>query len=111
MPNIPRIGISKKIEDRDERARLKRYCTVSLPEGMGAIIRTTLKSDKRKKLLKIFIFWLHTWNQIQEKFKHAQPKEKIYEDIELPLQIVRDHLDDDVEEVITDNKEGFNKNL
>ena len=25
MPNIPRIGVSKKIEDRDERIRLKRY--------------------------------------------------------------------------------------
>ena len=33
----------------------------------------------------------------------------MFQDIELPLQIVRDHLDDDVEEVVTDNKEGLNK--
>ena len=47
MPNIPRIGISKKIEEREERARLKTIVQQALPEGMGAIIRTT--SDGRQE--------------------------------------------------------------
>src|SRR5699024_8001312 len=41
MPNIPRIGISKKIESKEERQRLKEILEQNLPEGMGAIIRTT----------------------------------------------------------------------
>ena len=41
MPNIPRIGISKRIGDTEERRRLKELVSSNLPEGMGAIIRTS----------------------------------------------------------------------
>jgi ribonuclease G len=109
MPNIPRIGISKKIEEREERQRLKGIVQKNLPEGMGAIIRTTSDGRQEHEIVKDIQFLLETWNYIQDKFKAAEAKQRIYQDIELPLQIVRDHLDDDVEEVITDSKEGLNK--
>lgn len=109
MPNIPRIGVSKKIEDREERSRLKNVVKSALPDGMGAIIRTTSESRQDHEIVKDINFLLETWHEVQDRFKKAEPKEKIYQDIELPLQIVRDHLDDDVEQVITDNKEGLNK--
>jgi ribonuclease G len=109
MPNIPRIGVSKKIEDKEERNRLKDIVKAALPEGMGAIIRTTSESRSSKDIAKDVEFLLETWQNIQKKFAAAKPKERIYEDIELPLQIVRDHLDDDVEAVITDNKDSQSK--
>jgi ribonuclease G len=105
MPNIPRIGVSKKIEDRDERHRLKDIVKKELPEGMGAIIRTTCENRDAQEIAKDIAIQVENWQTIQKKFASAAPKERIYEDIELPLQIVRDHLDDDVEAVITDNKE------
>ena len=40
---------------------------------------------------------------------NAQPQEKLYEDLPIALQVVRDHLDEDVEAVITDNKENQNE--
>jgi len=106
MPNIPRIGVSKKIEEMQERHRLKDIIKSLLPEGMGAIIRTTSEGRSAKDIGQDIAFLLDTWSEIQKTFVSAKPKEKIYEDIELTLQIVRDHLDDDVEAVITDNKES-----
>lgn len=105
MPNIPRIGISKKIEDREERIRLREILKSQLPEGMGAIIRTTSYTRSAEEIKKDVDFLVETWNEILKKFASAQPQERVHEDIELPLQIVRDHLDNDVEEVISDNKE------
>ena len=105
MPNIPRIGISKKIEDRDERVRLREILKSLLPEGMGAIIRTTSDGRSADEIKKDVDFLVETWREIEKKFDSAQPKERLHEDIELPLQIVRDHLDNDVEEVISDNKD------
>jgi len=105
MPNIPRIGISKKIEDREERMRLRTLLKNNLPEGMGAIIRTTSEGRQDQDILKDIAYLVDTWNTIQNNFKKADKKEKIFQDIELSLQIVRDHLDEDVEEVIVDNKE------
>ena len=105
MPNIPRIAISKKIEDREERARLKEILGKNLPEGMGAIIRTTSENRQEKEIVQDVQFFVATWNQIVKKYQEAQGQEKIYEDLPLAFQIVRDHLDDDVEAVITDNEQ------
>lgn len=105
MTNIPRIGISKKIESKEERQRLKELLSQNLPPGMGAIIRTTSEFQGAREILQDLNYLVDTWNTIQKRYKEANPKEKIYEDIDLPLQAVRDHLDDDVEMVITDDKE------
>lgn len=106
MPNIPRIGISKKIEAREERHRLRDIVQANLPEGMGAIIRTTSEDRKEADLIKDINYLVQTWNMIQKNYASAQPKERLYEDLPLTLQIVRDHLDEGVEAVICDNKES-----
>lgn len=108
LPNIPRLGVSKKIEDRKERSRLKDLIKEQLPEGMGAIIRTTAENMPAKELSKDISYLVDTWNNIQKRFAEAKPTEKIYEDLELSLQIVRDHLNENVEAIITDNKENQN---
>jgi len=106
MPNIARIGVSKKIEDRDERIRLKTIIKEHLPEGMGAIIRTTSEGRTEKDLVKDLHYLVQEWHMIEKKFTLAKPSEKIHQDLPLVLQIVRDHLDNDVQAIITDSKES-----
>ena len=106
MPNIPRIGISKKIESREERQRLKELLTQNLPEGMGAIIRTPSEHQGATEILADLNYLVSTWRTIQRSYNDAEPKAKIYEDIDLSLQAVRDHLDYDVEAVISDNAQN-----
>ncbi len=103
-PNIPRLGVSKKIEDRDERYRLKDLVRKNLPEGMGGIIRTTSEGRTDREIAKDLRYLVKTWETIQKNFNSAEPEAKIYEDLPLSFQVVRDHLDDDVEAVISDNK-------
>jgi ribonuclease G len=103
MPTLPRIGISKKIGDQQERNRLRTIIKDALPEGMGGIIRTTGEGADERMLRNDLNYLVRTWELIQKKFKTAQPQERLYEDIDLALQIVRDHLGDDVETVIVDD--------
>jgi len=104
MPNIPRIGVSKKVGDRDERSRLRELVRKHLPDEMGAIIRTTSEDQQEKEIVQDIKYLLKIWQTIQKKFKEAKPKDRIHEDLQLALQVVRDHLDDDVDEIIVDNK-------
>lgn len=106
MPNIPRIGISKKIEDIQERKRLRDIVKEHLPEGMGAIIRTPSQEQDEKKLKQDINFLVKIWNSIQKDFKSAESVTKLHEDFEISFQIVRDHLDDDVEGIVTDDKQN-----
>lgn len=109
MPNIPRIGVSKKIEDRDERIRLKTIIRKHLPEGMGAIIRTTSEGRAEKDLILDLQYLVQEWHMIEKKFASAKVGEKIHQDLPLVLQIVRDHLDSDVQAIITDSKQSQNE--
>ena len=54
-------------------------------------------------------YLVSTWKTIQARFKEAEPKEKIYEDIDLSLQAIRDHLDSQVESVISDNEDNHSR--
>ncbi len=105
MPNIPRIGISKKIESKEERQRLKSLLVNHLPKNMGAIIRTTSEFKDESDIVEDLNYLIENWRTIERKFKDANVKDKVYQDIDLSLQIVRDHLDDDVEYVVVDNKD------
>jgi ribonuclease G len=109
MPNIPQIGVSKKIENREERSRLREIMQKSLPDGMGVIVRTTADGRSEKDLVKDLAFLITTWKSIQKKFGKSKAGDKLYQDLPVVLRAVREHLDDDVEMVITDNKENQNE--
>ncbi|MFA6262833.1 MAG: Rne/Rng family ribonuclease [Candidatus Babeliales bacterium] len=105
MPNIPHLGVSKKIESREERARLRELLQENLPKGMGAILRTNAEERPSKDIQKDLAFLISTWASIQKKFKKAKACEKVHEDLPVSLRAVRDHLDEDVEVVISDDQD------
>lgn len=105
MPNIGKIGISKKIGDKDEQTRLKSLVQSLLPEGMGAIIRTCSENRKEEEMRQDITFLLNIWTQIQIREKEAQAPALLYQDTKLAFQIIRDHLAQDIEEVIIDDVE------
>jgi len=73
---------------------------------MGAIIRTTSEDRQEKEIVQDVNYLVNLWTTILKRYEEADPGQKIYEDIPLALQVVRDHLDDDVESVITDSKDN-----
>ena len=107
MPNIPQIGVSKKIENREERSKLKKTLASLLNEKMGAIVRTTAEGRKEKDLKKDLGFLISTWNSILKKFKRARVGEQIHEDLPITIRVIREHLDEDVESIVTDKKEAY----
>lgn len=104
MPNIPKIGISKKIEDGNERQRLRSIIRENLPESMGAIIRTSAEGASVKSIQQDILYLSSIWKKIELDFKKAPLEAKLYEDLDLVLQIVRDHLDEQIEAIIVDNE-------
>ncbi len=64
MPNAPFLTISKKIENNEERERLKKIIEPMLPENMGAIIRTSAENQEREVIEKDLKRTLDRWNKI-----------------------------------------------
>lgn len=105
MPNIPKIGISKKILDYDERKRLKDIILSVLPEESGCIIRTTCEGKSDAEILADLQYLMGSWHDIKKKYQQAADFDCVHKDIDLTYQIVRDNLDNSVSEIISDNKD------
>jgi len=107
MPNIPQIGVSKKIENRDERMRLRTILTSCLPKGMGAIVRTTSEQRSSSDIQKDVAFLVSLWNTIQKKFSKSSSGECLFTDLPLSLRVVREHFGEDIQEIVIDDKHDF----
>ena len=107
MPNIAQIGVSKKIEAREERARLREVLEKCLPKGMGAIVRTTSENRLPKDIQKDVAFLVALWHSIQKKFKAAKSGECLFTDLPLCLRVVREHFGDDIDKVVVDNEDDY----
>ncbi len=110
MPGQERVGISRKIEDRDDRERLKEiFHALKLPKKMGFILRTA-GSDKTGEDLENDLKYLtKLWNRIQAEAKKASAPALIYKEQDLAVRTVRDYLTSDVSEVLIDDQEAFKR--
>lgn len=107
MANIPHIGVSRKIENREERARLKEIASNCLEQDMGVIIRTTAEGRSELDIKRDLQYLIATWREIQDRFRGAKVGEKLHQDLPLALRMIREHLDDQTAEVIFDNSTDF----
>lgn len=107
MPNISHVWVSKKIERREERARLREIVREALPEGMGAIIRTTSENRMPRDITRDIAMLVSIWDKINAKFRTAEPGECLFIDLDLSLRTIREHLNEEVEYVLIDNKEDY----
>ena len=108
MPGQERVGISRKIEDRDDRERLKEiFHALKLPKKMGFILRTA-GSDKTGEDLENDLKYLtKLWTKIQAEAKKASAPALIYKEQDIAVRTVRDYLTSDVSEVLIDDQEAF----
>jgi len=112
MPNMDTVGVSQKIEDENERNRLRdllgRYSSESdLPAGF--IARTAAEGVSEEALWKDMGFLERLWRSIQERAKTAKPTEEIHADLPLALRALRDLIGPEVEKIRIDSRSTFDK--
>src|SRR6478752_4317865 len=76
MPGMANKGVSKKIEDEDERRRLKQILdSLDPPEDVGFIIRTAGVSKTKTEIQRDLTYLTRLWQNIQKKLKQPAPQE------------------------------------
>ncbi len=104
MPGSETGGISRKIEDEDERTRLKEIMSqMTIPQGFGAIIRTAGASSNKTSILNDLKYLLRLWKNIKDSVMREKTPALLYKERNLPLRSIRDYLTPDVSEILIDN--------
>lgn len=108
MPNVDYVGISRRIEDEDERTRLKEIVEEIKPEGMGVIIRTESENKEKSDFEEDLKYLLRLWQKIEKEKKLGFPPKVLYRDLDLIHRTIRDFFTDDIEELIINDEENYN---
>ncbi|UCF19357.1 MAG: Rne/Rng family ribonuclease [Gemmatimonadota bacterium] len=110
MPRSEHIGVSRKIEDREERSRLRRLMRdVLKQEPGGVIVRTVGEDAKRKSLERELQGLMKTWKRIESRVAQHQAPAQIHKEAHLAAGIIRDLFSEKVDALIVDSREIFNE--
>ncbi len=110
MPYTEQFGISRKIEDPKERARLRKIVQkLSVPEGMGIIMRTVASGTRARHFVRDLAMLLEQWDEIESR-RAANPAPCcIFQEPGLIERTARDFLTEEVNQVICDDLETTDK--
>lgn len=110
LPNSDQFGISRKIEDPEERQRLKKILKkLNVPEGMGLIVRTAAQGQQLRYFVRELAFLLQQWNEIKRQIEEQPAPVCVFREPDLIERTVRDFLTDDVERIIIDDSKQFER--
>ena len=110
MPCDNKSGVSKRIEDGEDRKRLKEIIKeFTFAKTGGFIIRTVSHQADKRELMRDARFLYHIWQRIYRKSVQEKAPSLIYEEGELTWKIVRDYLTAKVDRLIIDSKEEYER--
>lgn len=109
MPTVDYIGISRRIETESERKRLKSIAEELKPQGMGLIVRTVAEGMSADEIAIDIKMLTRLWKKIQNKGAHASAPQLIHKDLELVQRVIRDILTENVDRVLVNSKENYEK--
>ncbi|MBT5213136.1 MAG: Rne/Rng family ribonuclease, partial [Pelagibacteraceae bacterium] len=109
MPNsLNNDGISRKIDDVEERKKIKQILSsVNIPEKMSVIVRTAGIGRSKKEISKDLTFLISQWNKIRELTLKSEAPKIIYEEGNILKRTIRDMLTEDVDSIFIEGKEGY----
>ena len=110
LPNSDHVGVSKRIESKKERQRLRGILKrLNKPKGTGVICRTLGTGKSEEAFQQDFELLLASWQTAEKNLKQKKPPACIYHEPDLAERSLRDYLSEDVDEIITDNEDVYEK--
>ncbi len=110
LPNSDQSGISRKIENQEERKRLKKILReLAIPDGMGVIMRTAGEGQQLRYFVRDLALLLEEWREVSEKIKKQPMATCVFQEPDLIERTVRDFLTEDVERIVVDNQKAHDR--
>ena len=110
MPGTRHIGVSRKIEEREERSRLRAMAKEAVKDSDGGVIIRTVGEELTREIFQREYRTLSdTWSKIQRRAKTAKAPALIHNEAKLTSGVIRDVFTQKVDALTIDSKEVFNE--
>jgi ribonuclease G len=111
MPTYDHIGISRKITEDSERERLRRILQTQKPAGGGFVARTVSQHVSEEKLAEDCAFLISMWEDIRRRGRDLKAPVLVQPELDLVLKCARDSLNENVDKMVVDSEEAYNRTL
>ena len=109
MPTSNNLGLSRRIESAEERARLRGILTEMRPQQGGFIVRTACEGVSRREIQRDVAFLTKTWASILKKSEKSPPASMLYSDLDVALRTVRDLFSSEVDRLWCDDPDTYSR--
>jgi ribonuclease G len=103
MPATDHIGVSRRIEQEDERKRLAALLKEICPKGYGLIARTASEGKSSDEIKSDLSFLRRIWESIQEKAKDVRAPSILHQDLGIIFRVIRDLHSHNLKKIIVDD--------
>jgi len=109
LPGKTKIGISHRIENDEEKNRLKDFIKKSKINSGGFIVRTVAEGVSPKHLKDDMDYLVKQWTNIKKAADKQKKKGMIHSDLNLPAKILRDQVTENISRIVIDNPVIYKK--
>ncbi|MCI0500054.1 MAG: Rne/Rng family ribonuclease [Planctomycetales bacterium] len=104
MPWMNSVGVSQKIEDEEERKKLRQMVEgIPLPKNAGLIIRTAAQLASKRELHNDIAYLKRLWGVISKRIDTEKAPVEIYQESDLAIRTVRDIFNSSIDSILCDN--------
>lgn len=104
MPTVEHIGISRRIEEEEERERLREIVGRKKQPGSGYIVRTASEGKSEDEIISDIEYLTKIWDEVVRKKEKATAPSLIHADLDVVPKVVRDIVTDEVRRIVVDSK-------
>lgn len=108
MPQMDRIGVSRKVEDDDTRRKARKILDqLDLPEGFGFILRTAGMERPKAEIKRDLAYLRRLWKDMECRWNKGKAPKLLYSESDLLVRALRDLLTSDIKRVVIDNEQAL----
>lgn len=109
MPNNNGIAVSRRIEQEEEKERLKKILQKIKKKDFGFIVRTAGAGKDESDFIPDMDLLIRLWNKIQKRSRRVKAPMLLHEDLNLTYRVIRDLFTEDIDEFVVNSKKEYQK--
>ena len=104
MPYMDKVGVSRKIEDDDNRKKMRKVLdSINLPEGFGFILRTAALGKNKLDVKRDIAYLIRLWKMIEKRIESVGAPCQLYNESDLLVRTIRDILRPSIDVIVVDS--------
>lgn len=110
MPDMDRVGVSRKVEDEEQRREMRKILdSLKLPDGFGFILRTAGFGETKTELKRDAAYLMRLWKVMDKRIKKIGAPCELYTESDLLIRTVRDILRPTIKAIVVDSESAFER--